>query len=127
MTANQHFRLHFAYGSWVGYMALVCLLSLWPMPPGPETGCLDKAVHLILYLVMGLAVPWPLDLARAWRTLALLVAVGVALEVLQEVMRLGRHGDVLDALANTVGAALGLGLRLWLVGRAGSRPGREEG
>jgi len=126
MAADQQSRFSMAHALWLGYVAVVCALSLWPMPPGPSTGHWDKVVHLVLYLIMGLSVPWPVR-DRAWRSLAALTALGVGLEILQETMGLGRNGDVLDALSNGVGAALGLALRLRRVGRPAFRSAREDG
>ena len=114
MTDRVASRSRLLLALWLGYVALVAALSLWPLPPGPDMGWRDKAVHLGMYLVMGLAVPWPVDRSRAWRSLVLLAAVGATLEALQEAMGLGRHGDVVDGLANIMGAALGLAVRLAL-------------
>ncbi|WP_214369050.1 VanZ family protein [Pseudonocardia sp. H11422] len=72
-------------------------------PPG-----VDKLVHLLLFAALagtGRSAGLPL------RPLAVaLVAYATASEVLQAVLPIGRSGDVLDALVDVAGIALGLGV-----------------
>jgi VanZ family protein len=86
--------------------------SLKPDLGPPSTSMFDKVEHAGAYCLLALLGAWSfrplLPLAAG------LILFGAGVEVLQAVMDLGREGDVLDALANTVGVAVGLGLTLAL-------------
>lgn len=79
----------------------------------------DKLIHLLAFAGFGLLwyAVYPQAFLRIllWGTL-----YGLALEVYQQVMPIGRFFDPLDALADTVGLLLGLGMarllprRWWL-------------
>lgn len=93
----------------VAYLGLICWLSLIPGPELPiDPGRFDKLWHAAGYAVAGFA------LVPLWRRWALLLwgglglaAMGFAIEVLQG---LGgqRSFDAWDALANALGAGVGL-------------------
>ena len=101
--------------------ALACLVVLWasvaPTTALPGVTLWDKWQHLIAYggLTLLGAFAFPASLTR----LAIgLFCGGVALEILQSVMGQGRQGDPADALANSLGIALGLlttlAIRAWV-------------
>lgn len=94
-------------------IAIVCLM---PMEELPKTGFSDKTEHLLAFgavafwfgsIVMRYDLPW---------LALLLVAFGGLVEVGQEAMHLGRHGDWRDLAADTLGIVLGLGLALTPLG-----------
>ena len=96
--------------AWLGIgcllVLLVAALSLSPggdmPPPFPQA---DKLVHLAMYLSLG---GWFACVAhRALLLLAALAFYGVVLEIGQEFVP-GRGLDILDMLANLLGAILGL-------------------
>lgn len=90
--------------------------SLVPEPPAVPVPEGDKAAHVAAY---GVLMWWFLQLypRRRWIVIALaLVALGVALEMLQGLSTI-RSFESADILADTAGVALG-----WLVGR--TRGGR---
>lgn len=94
--------------AFLGTYVAVLVASLVPTRSLPQVSLSDKAEHFIAYAVLAALG------ARAFpgrpRLLAtVLVANGVGVEVLQQAMALGRQGEVLDALANTLGIAAGLG------------------
>lgn len=95
----------------IAVFALACgviaWLSLAPTSALPEVSLSDKIEHTIAYFGLTLlgAFAFPLRLSRLAAGLFL---AGVGIEILQTVMALGRHGDPADALANTLGIALGL-------------------
>ncbi len=75
----------------------------------------DKVVHAIMY--MGLTAVfcfdyyrYPLQPRKRHLIAALLaaIAIGGAIEIIQEAMHTGRSGDLLDFAADTAGALLGL-------------------
>lgn len=116
----------------------ILVLSLVPSPAGDPVagiGPADKAAHAFGYAVLGmltvravaldprLATRWPrptLGLAATLGTMSLAVVVvlsvaafGGGIELLQHAVP-GRQFEVADALANTVGATIGVG---WWTGR----------
>ena len=94
--------------AFVGTYIVVLVASLLPTSALPKVDLSDKVEHVIAYAVLavlgGKAFP-----GRPWLLAAALAANGVGVEFLQHAMALGRQGDVLDALANTLGIAAGLG------------------
>lgn len=106
---------------WAGGWA-VCILVLTLMPVGdvPKLSWadqlrLDKFVHAFLFGVQGVLLGVALGGSRNWSSpvrplvWALVVAIlfGAVVEVLQEMMQLGRNGDPLDLLADALGALAG--------------------
>jgi VanZ family protein len=120
------------------YMLLILFLSIMPKPgPLPEIWRIDKLYHFLAYAVMGFLWVWTLrGRARpawradpAWRaTRRIVIAAfvistlfGVAMEVLQHFAPL-RSLEVMDAVANALGALLGAmvagrALKVWGRGR----------
>lgn len=82
---------------------------------------LDKFVHAVLFGVQGVLLGLALANVRTWRSpahpflLALILAIlyGALIEVLQENMGAGRHGDIWDLVADGAGALLGYGFLRW--------------
>lgn len=67
----------------------------------------DKVVHFCGYFVLGLlgGLGWP---RQRLQVLFAMVALGAFLEVLQGTVIPGRHFDLNDAVANSLGAAAGI-------------------
>jgi hypothetical protein len=76
------------------------------------------ALNVALFVPAGAAWTWLLD--RPWRVLAGLVAGSFAVELVQAVLGIGA-ADVADVAANTVGAAVGVGVAV-LIRHASRRP-----
>ena len=99
----------------LGLTALIALaigvLSLIPLPQGPDLPGTDKTHHLIAYgaLVLPLATLAPRSLL--W-LVPLALAYGGAIELIQPFT--GRFGEWLDLAANGTGLLLGAGLGLIL-------------
>lgn len=128
-----------ATGPAVLWAVLILVLCLMPGPALPKWDwadlfSLDKPVHAILFAVQFVLVVR----ALAWdtwrsgpgaRTLVLAfvitVTYGILTELMQHLEALGRHGDVNDAIANTVGALLGIAYLRWRSGRERS-PGSTK-
>ena len=94
-----------------GPFAVVVLLSLVVLfAPGSATPTLypglDKVVHLGLFAALALTGRWAG--VPATRLACGLVAYAVGSEMLQGVLPIGRDAEVLDALVDVVGVALGL-------------------
>lgn len=81
---------------------------LTPADDLADPGVDDKVAHALTFAVLALA-----GRVAGWRPLPLLAglaAYAVVTEVLQHVLPIGRHGDVLDVVADLVGVLLGLAL-----------------
>jgi VanZ family protein len=84
---------------------------------------IDKAVHFTFYFVMVLLAFFASTkgkqqangaLKLLWHIVLFAIVYGIIIEVLQQVATDDRHGDPLDALANSTGAIAGmLVLRFW--------------
>lgn len=93
---------------WTLIIVAGCLL---PGDSLPESVLLsyDKLLHLLAFAGFGLA--WSLAAPRArWPIFAAGLLLALLTEGLQHVLPLGRSLDPLDALADTAGLLLGLGL-----------------
>ncbi len=87
----------------------------WPCAAGTPDG-FDKVEHFTAYC--GLAV-WFTGLyprTRYWLVVSGLLALGLAVEIAQGVMQLGRSAEFFDMVANAVGVGVGLLLALALTG-----------
>lgn len=93
---------------------LAALITIYmSLRPGFSTGGLphmDKVKHLLTYALMAALarMGWP-RLWGGWIVLGF-IAMGVALELAQHFMALGRTGSLADALANAAGAVLAISL-----------------
>jgi VanZ family protein len=102
---------------WLGLWALaialviaVCLMPPPPLPPLPNNS--DKVEHLLGYFLLAGSAVQLFAGRRALLVAALgLVALGIGIEFAQGLLTTDRLADPLDALANTAGVALGLGVR----------------
>lgn len=91
--------------------AVVLWLSLMPADQVPLSNIWDKARHALAYFVLMLIGAYAFP-QRLWRGAATLFLIGIGVEGLQAVMDFGREGDVVDAVANSVGIVAGLLLAL---------------
>jgi len=78
---------------------------------------LDKAVHFTFYFVMVLLAFYAKTKGKGsrstiskllWYIVLFAVAYGMIIEVIQHVATADRHGDFLDAVANSMGAVAGM-------------------
>lgn len=99
-----------AWITWVGGVALVIIVGALSLTPAvdvqpPMLGW-DKANHALAYAAITF---WWCGLlpSRRLRVMVLAIGYGLLLEALQGLMP-PRHPDLLDGLANAVGASLGL-------------------
>lgn len=109
---------------WTGYLLALIVGSLLPvhLPQTVEHG--DKAMHVLSYALLVLT--WP----RGWNTsqpirFGLAAGLGLLLEIGQGVLPTGRFMDLWDALANALGAGLGLAGRQVLGSALGRAVGRR--
>ena len=111
MTLRPFARPRLWLGVWVFGWALCIALSLLPpiaMDGPPDS---DKVGHFLAYFILS---AWAMAIFRTRRAQALaavaLVLLGLAIEWGQANLTLTRHGDLRDALANTLGIAAGVAL-----------------
>jgi len=109
--------------------------STLPRPPGPLGW--DKLQHLLAYGALGFAIGLWISVAfwrrRPWLALLLATLLGSVYGAIDEIHQYfvpGRHSDILDWLANTLGAFLGalatmILMRKWKRGRA-AETGNDE-
>ncbi|NLW80923.1 MAG: VanZ family protein [Desulfovibrionales bacterium] len=98
-------RLHTSI--WGVYLAALVIFSLLPsfIPPGPENS--DKFMHLAAYSI--LTCLWPESILQSpCRRFLAAAGLGVVLECGQGILPTGRFADVSDAVANGLGAGIGL-------------------
>jgi len=102
----------------IALFALACTgvlaASLVPQATLPEAGVSDKVEHFVAYAGLAILGAWAFT-HRMGRVTAGLIVGGVGVEILQATMPFGRQGDVIDAFANSLGVALGMGLALLIV------------
>lgn len=104
------------------YMALIWVLSSMHLDlPVEEVPLRDKGVHFVEYGLLGMLVShaalrtWPRH--HASRTLALAIVITVAWGILDEIHQAfvpGRSAELLDLVADTLGAVAGAAARFGL-------------
>jgi glycopeptide antibiotics resistance protein len=114
---------------WFLFMLVLFLIPSQSIPGSKEIPYLDKIVHMAFFMVF--TILFTLDSLRYHRlksiglglilTVFLLVlSFAVMVELLQEIMNLGREGDIVDILCDLAGYVLGL-FFLFLLSLARSR------
>jgi len=82
----------------------------------PSPGEFDKLAHFGAYLFLAVWFTGLVARAHYWKVVLALVGLGLAMEILQQLMHRGRDGDPFDMAANALGVAAGLSLALWQTG-----------
>ncbi|MEO5585673.1 MAG: VanZ family protein [Flavobacteriales bacterium] len=108
---------------WAGAVLVITLMPSRDVPAWPwaEKVQLDKFVHAFLFGMQSLLLGMALAGMGEWRSrigpsavaAVAAIAFGGVIELLQESMGAGRHGDILDLLADAAGAIIGYGLLSW--------------
>lgn len=90
----------------------VCLLPGPDLPQVPEGG--DKVEHVAGFLVLMAGAVQVFDGRRGWwRAAALLVLLGIGIEIAQGAFTTTRMADPMDVLADALGIALGAATAGW--------------
>jgi len=97
-------------------VAAVVVASLNPSVPLPGIDNVDKLFHALTYAALAVWFGGLYPRSRYLHVALGLGALGLGLEVLQELMGRGRTGDPLDMAANLAGVAAGLVLSGWVAG-----------
>lgn len=118
--------------SWMVFVTFSSLFSFEGMKMGSfalRIPHLDKLVHFVFYLVMFVTAFFAVKdhfLPRLklrtvlWGVLSFTIIYGMIIEVLQYTLTVNRQGDIMDALANSMGAIVGLMLTKGLIYKGGS-------
>lgn len=90
------------------YSVFIVWVSLRPAGTGGAIPHLDKVLHLAVYAILaaGITIGWP-KLSKL-RVFWGCVIFGAAMEIGQGLIGSGRTASVWDAVANSLGAALGV-------------------
>ncbi|WP_165864921.1 VanZ family protein [Rufibacter latericius] len=118
------------YALALGWAVVILVLTLLPaplLPPAPQWDffTVDSLVHALLFGVQLLLLLFGLQRDPAVRlnkrlltgSFLAVVAFGILVEILQGSMGLGRAADPVDALSNSIGGVIGLGLWFLFVRR----------
>ena len=95
-----------------GCAAAIFILSVVPVPEGPSVPYLDKAVHLCEYLLFSWLLAHAIRATQLtardylWLVWIYATSYGLVIEIIQGLIP-WRSADLLDAVANALGAALG--------------------
>jgi VanZ family protein len=101
-------------GIWIfGWILAIALSLIRPPPIGLDLPDSDKLGHLLAYATLSAWAVMLFATRRAWLLAALaLVALGIGMEFAQGALTDYRLRDPRDALANTLGVLLGLGVAM---------------
>ena len=69
----------------------------------------DKVVHVAIFALLSFLYKATFPRQAFWLCFTLLLLYGIATELAQEYMHIGRSGDPLDLLADAIGIVLGYG------------------
>lgn len=106
--------------AWTLGILLACLIPGSQItPPSFLPFSIDKWVHLVMFVGFG-ALWTTVRPDRAWTVFWVGAAYGIAIEILQGLLPIGRSPDILDALADGVGLGLGIGLAVLLTRKVSS-------
>jgi VanZ family protein len=86
------------------------VMALLPKPPEIPGAPGDKVQHMAAFFTLGVLAAAGWRAARWWPLFAGLAVFGGAIELLQLIPTLHRHGDAIDWLADMAAAAAALGL-----------------
>jgi len=114
MIALRYLRLWVAMS--VVLVGVIVYASLAPGLAVPAPDGFDKVEHFTAYFGLALWFTGLYPRARYWRVVVGLLALGLAVEIAQGAMQLGRSAEVLDMAANAAGVGAGLLLALGLTG-----------
>lgn len=95
----------------IGYWILIFTLTHVPVHTEGLPRHSDKLAHILMYSGLGflLAAWFYLRGSCGWRLFAIVIAIASGYGILDELLQIpvGRHADIIDWLADTVGALVG--------------------
>ncbi len=94
----------------LAWAVLITLVSVLPSEQAISTGLGDKWEHLAGYALLACLIKIARqDTLSAWKIAAAVILFGAMLEIVQSFVP-GRHAELLDVLADMLGAALGIAI-----------------
>lgn len=111
MPLNTKFALKLSVS--VIYIGIIVTLSLLPandFPKVPLFPGVDKVIHVGMYFMMAITLLWAVHETKVtrWKIYGFIIGWGLMMEIVQNLMNLGRSFSGLDILANITGAFLGI-------------------
>ena len=111
ITTNSRFALKLLVS--ILYIGIIVALSLLPannFPKVPLFPGADKVVHAAMYFMFAVILLWAFHGRKIsrWKLYGFIISWGIIMEIVQNLMDLGRHFSLLDILANITGAFLGI-------------------
>jgi VanZ family protein len=109
--------------AWVVFMLVLFLIPSRTIPLSEEMPYVDKIVHTTFFMVFTILIIFDrlkyrrlnsIGIGYALIVFLLVLGFAVMVECLQEIMNLGREGDVVDIIFDLIGYALGLIIVLFL-------------
>jgi VanZ family protein len=116
-SASRTSRLIF-WAAW----AFSLVMAVLPHPPRLPGEPSDKVEHVAAFLTLGLLSAWAYPKTPLIQLLIRLSLFGALIELIQAIPSLSRDSDPLDWLADTIAAAVALGIAHWWRNRS-RRPG----
>lgn len=107
---NRTKLLYYAALAWTLVIFAGCSIPGNGLPPSLTTG--DKLMHVAIFLGFGFL--WFQAGYGAWTVLLAGIGYGMLIEIWQGIMPIDRSFDLYDALADTIGTILGIGLA-WVI------------
>jgi VanZ family protein len=101
--------------------AFALVMAVIPHPPHIPGEPNDKIQHIAAFLTLGLLSAWAYPRTSLLQLLVRLSLFGAIIELIQAIPSLNRDSDPLDWLADTVAAAVALGIAAWWRSRASFR------
>jgi hypothetical protein len=98
------------------------VMAVLPHPPHFPGEPSDKVQHILAFLTLGVLGAWAYPKTLMLQLLVRLSLFGALIELVQAIPILNRDSDPLDWLADTVAAALALGIAGWLRARSRRSP-----
>ena len=113
--------------AWFVFILVLFLIPSQVIPGSREISNLDKAVHFVFFMVF--TILFMIDMHKIYRlklisisyilvTFLVVLSLGVIIEGLQDIMNLGREGEIIDIFYDLIGFIFGM---LLLVIRYGFR------
>jgi len=95
------------------------VMAVLPHPPHVPGEPSDKVEHVTAFVTLGLLSAWAYPRTSLIQLLVRLSLFGALIELAQAIPALGRDSDPLDWVADTVAAAIALGIVYWWRKRSG--------
>ena len=97
----------------IAFATIILVKSLTPALPSLSINNVDKYIHVIAYLVLGVVTLPALPHIRPVLVCLGVAGFGAGIEILQGIINTGRSADIYDGVANALGAVLAV--IIWII------------